>query len=564
MGFAAQQAQQLFKQIRIGLQYLHGRHVSNIFDRCLCELEANLADLMNGHYLNELLEESDFGKDVHLPDFEKTSPHKLRYIWDYFIFLYMSHKIQNIKRRDRSYPLPTMVYLRGSDYEFAATRERAALGYAMTLDQQFQSSILHPFKGYFNVVKALSPTDLTWIMMDIGGYLIVCGNTLSNVAEFGRMRDEGIFLNSNSWKDTIGQLFPSSSVFLVYVSNQSQGLKFELQSLLSLRLEQNSILILDNRRFGGRQSFFEVQESLRDGLYSSVIRDACAVDNPDEFESLLEKFPFKLEMTREVIDPDPSTLIRSNLRKTNHVEFPVESAAQPPAASELKRQEFLQDLVSLIQKALRNPERAPSEIPFEFKIHLSPETRAKFDEFRQYVADQIDKSLTRDCPSNWPAVLLFIELDVFLCLISGEVCRAAQSMARYAAIADFVCAFVRRSQSEESIRLGNTLEQYGNMAMNVAVDALSLGEWNDYSDRRTLAREHVRTLEHEMHSALSLSVASASSVKLKACRPKTVIEDESTIEAGVKLQKQMLDAAIDKVQGSDLTLVDLHNFHRKE
>src|ERR1044072_7707593 len=189
MGFAVQQAQQLFKQIRIGLQYLHGRHVCNIFDRYLCELEADLADLMNGHYLNELLEESDFGNNVHLPNFEKSSPHKLRYIWDYFIFLYMSHKIQNIKRRDQSFPLLTMVYLRGSDYEFAVTRERAALRYAMTLDQQLQSSILNPFNGYFNVVKALSPTDLTWIMMDIGGYLIARGNTLGNVAEFARMRN---------------------------------------------------------------------------------------------------------------------------------------------------------------------------------------------------------------------------------------------------------------------------------------------------------------------------------------------------------------------------------------
>src|SRR5712692_3592090 len=113
MGFAASEAQELFKQIRIGLQYLHGRHVSNVFDSYLCELEADLADLMNDCYLNELLEQLDFGTDVHLPDFEKSTPDELRYAWDYFIFIYVSHKIQNIKRRHR--PSPTMVYLRGSD-----------------------------------------------------------------------------------------------------------------------------------------------------------------------------------------------------------------------------------------------------------------------------------------------------------------------------------------------------------------------------------------------------------------------------------------------------------------
>jgi len=137
-------------------------------------------------------------------------------------------------------------------------------------------------------------------------------------------------------------------------------------------------------------------------------------------------------------------------------------------------------------------------------------------------------------------------------------------MARYAAVADFVCDFVRRSPGEESIRAGNALEQYGNMAIIVAVDALSMGEWNDYGDRRTLAREHVQTLVDEMHSALSLSVASASSVKMKTCRPRTVIEDEGTVEAGVTLQMKVLDAMIDNVHGPNLSLVDVHTFNRKE
>lgn len=388
MGFAASEAQELFKQIRIGLPYLHGRHVSNVFDSYLHELEADLADLMNDCYLNESLEQSDFGTDVHLPDFEKSTSQKLRHAWDYFVFMYMSHKIQNIERRQRSLQRPTMVYLRGSDYEFGVRKEQAAAGYATAFDQQFQFAILNSFKADFYLLKALSPTDLTWIIMGMGHYLADRGNTLRSVAEFARMRDEGLFLNANSWKDSVVQLFPSASVFLVYVSNQSQGLKFELESLLNLQLEQNSVLILDNERFSGRQPFLEVQESLRDGLYSSVIRDACLVSDTNEFERLVDRFPFKLEMTREIVGRDRSALIGSSLRQTNHVKFPAESARQPPTAEELKRQEFLKDLGSLIQKALRKPERARSEIPFDFKIHLNAETRAKLDEFRQYVADQ--------------------------------------------------------------------------------------------------------------------------------------------------------------------------------
>lgn len=137
-------------------------------------------------------------------------------------------------------------------------------------------------------------------------------------------------------------------------------------------------------------------------------------------------------------------------------------------------------------------------------------------------------------------------------------------MVRYAAVADSVCEFVRRALGEESIRAGNALEEYRNMATSVAVDALSMGEWNDYGDRRTLAREHVQTLIDEMQSALSLSVASASSVKIKTYRPRTEIEDEGTVEAGVALQMRLLDATIENVQGPNLTLIDLHTFNRKE
>jgi hypothetical protein len=522
MGFAVSQAQDLFKRIRVGLQYLHGRHVFNIFDRYLSEVETDLADLMNGRYLSESLEPADFGSDVFLPDFEKSTPHILRYVWDYFVFLYMSHKIQNIKRRQGLFP--TILYLRGSDYEFAVSKEQAGLGYATAIDHQFQTSVLNPFKRYFNVLKALSPTDLSWPMVELGGFLIARGNTLSNVAQFARERDEGIFLNSSSWRNVVVDLFPSAATFLVFVSNRSQGLKFELESLLSRQLERNSILILDNRRFEGRQSFFEVQESLKNELYASVVRDACVVDDTEDFERLLNKFPFKLEMERE---------------------------------------DFTKDLISLMEKGIREPEKGAPEIPFEFRIHLDDESQTTLEEFRKYVADQIKKSVDRGRPSNWPATLLFIELDVVLSLISDEVCRAAQSMARYAALADCVGDFVRRSPGEDAIRWGMALEQYGNMAMNVAVDALSMGEWNDFSDRREIARAQVREILREMNSALSVSVASASSVKVKPCRPKTPFEHDNAVEAGVALQKEAVEAMIEKVHGRDLTLIDLHSFHRK-
>src|SRR6185369_16812928 len=105
----------------------------------------------------------DFGELLVLPDFAKSKPNRLRYMWDYFAFIYMSHKIQNIKRR-QLLDQPTLMYLRGSDYEFTIKKGRAAVSSGTTMDMNFQIFVVHKLKKTFNVLKVLSPADLKWIM----------------------------------------------------------------------------------------------------------------------------------------------------------------------------------------------------------------------------------------------------------------------------------------------------------------------------------------------------------------------------------------------------------------
>ena len=351
--------------------------------------------------------------------------------------------------------------------------------------------------------------------MDIGPYLIAKGNTLRAVAEFARIRDEGVFLNAINWKEAVLRLFPSASVFLVYVSNRSNGLKYELESLLHKKLEAHSVLVLDPKRSAARQSFYEVQNDLIDdgnNLLFSVIRDACEVDDPEEFERLLNRFPFKIEMHTD--------------------------------ERELYNNELYNNIVSLIETARRQPENQPSEIPFEFGVQMNDDKRKKVSDFRQFVSRQIDEDFSKSYISNWPALLLFIELDIFLNLIFGKICEAGVSTARYAALADFSTEYLKLKVPDLFSEVGAIFEQHSNMAMNVALDALSFGEWNDYSNRLITSRELVDRICRETNSLLfqSLNNYSRSAIQI----PKRPGDEGDRTDDHVDLLQKVLDSQMKK------------------
>lgn len=500
----------VFKVINTALRTLHGRHVYDMFGLYAQVLKNDIEDLVNNQLMTRELKPNYFGDLLILPNFTKSSPNRMRYVWDYFAFIYMSHKIQNIKRHQPIFDMPTLMYLRGSDYEFTMSKDGTAVSSSTAIDMHFQFSVVQKLKKNFNVLKALSPTDLKWIMMDIGPYLIAKGNTLRAVAEFARIRDEGVFLNAINWKEAVLRLIPSASVFLVYVSNRSNGLKYELESLVHKKLEAHSVLVLDPKRSVARQSFYEVQNDLIDdgnNLLFSVIRDACEVDDPEEFEHLLNRFPFKVEM------------------HTNE-------------------RELYNNIVSLIETARRQPENQPSEIPFEFGVQMNDDERKKVSDFRQFVSRQINEDFSKSYILNWPALLLFIELDIFLNLIFGKICEAAVSTARYAVLADFSAEYLKLNVPDLFSEVGSIFEQHSNMAMNVALDALSLGEWNDYSNRLILSRKLVDRISHETSSLLfqSLNACSRSVIHI----PKRPGDEGNRTDDYVELLRRVLDSTLKK------------------
>jgi hypothetical protein len=450
----SEKVKEVFNIIDTALRTLHGRIVYDMFGLYLQELKYDIADLISRDMITQDLNPNSFGDLLILPNFRKPSPNRLRYMWDYFIFIYMSHKIQNIKRRQQDFDMPTVMYLRGSDYEFTISQDGAAVSSSTSSDIHFQVHVLRKLKKQFNILKALSPIDLRWIMIDIGPYLMAKGNTLGAVAEFARIRDEGVLLNAITWKKEVLDLFPSASVFLVYVSNRSNGLRYELESLLHQDLEAHSVLVLDPERSTARRSFYEAQDDLRAGgsnLQFSVARDACNVDDPVGFEHLLNRFPLKIEM-----DTNESALYDR--------------------------------IASLLQTARRQTENQPAEIPFKFGLNLNAAERTKVDDFRQFVSQQINEAFSSSYVLNWPALLLFIELDIFLSLSFGDISQASVSTARYAALAHGSAQYLKRTAPELFAEVGPMFEQQRNMSMNVALDAFSFGEWNDYRNRLIVSR----------------------------------------------------------------------------
>jgi len=489
-------ALQAILDIGDGMMALHGRRVYNSYALYGYELQRDIRDLINQKAMHADLRPRSMKDTIFLPALSYENIRRMRVMWDYFVFIYMSHKMQNIKRRQitaKSLDLKTILYLRGTDYEFAISRGRAAVGSSTTQDMLFEHSIVRELSESFNITKALSPSDLKWAMAEIGPFLASHGNNLSWVAEFARLYDGGIFLNPSNWRTRFLDLIPSASSFLVYVSNQSNGLKFELEMLSSQGLEAHTILVLDDSRFGSREMFFATQERLKEAgenLYLSVARDTCAVEDPDAFERLVSSFPHTLPLNEDT-------------------------------------SQLLSDIAALIPSVCRPEAASPTEVPFEFRAILEPAAKANVADLERHVREVLQESLSSGAISNWPVLLLHIELDVFLNLAQGRLLEAGLSVARIAAVADFMRAFVRQRAPERISDLDSVLEQCGTIAKNTASDVFAMGEWNDYSDRTALVKNHMDETAKDIIELMQRSVSNAATILMREMKPELSKSDPS-------------------------------------
>ena len=166
MAQTIEKVKDVFNVINTALRTLHGRHVYDMFGLYAQVLKNDIEDLINHQIITQELKPNYFGDLLLLPNFTKSRPNRMRYMWDYFVFIYMSHKIQNIKRH-QLFDIPTLMYLRGSDYEFTISKDGAAVSSSTAMDMNFQFSVVQELKKNFNILKALSPTDSK---MDYNGY----------------------------------------------------------------------------------------------------------------------------------------------------------------------------------------------------------------------------------------------------------------------------------------------------------------------------------------------------------------------------------------------------------
>jgi tetratricopeptide (TPR) repeat protein len=298
-------ALRLIDEVSEAMLRLYGRDLYNTFSRLGGFLQEELYSLINDGCMDTDLQAKERPDQVLLPGLSPLVARHIRYAWDYFVFIYMSHKIKNIKRRQvarEALDLPILLYLRGADYQLAISQVGAGVGFNTAQDTNFHAAVLSELPHEFDVLQVMSPSNLNLAMKQIGLFLGAQGNYLSSTAEFARAYDAGIFLNPASWRAAVLDLLPSASVVIVYVSNQSNGLMYELESLAAHELEDHAILVLDENRFGSRESFFAMQARL-DGLgvhvYESVIREVCAVEEPDVFERLVDRFPHVVTLRDE-------------------------------------------------------------------------------------------------------------------------------------------------------------------------------------------------------------------------------------------------------------------------
>jgi hypothetical protein len=476
---------------------LGGRALYNMFSLYGAELQRDVHDLIIQGCMSTDLQPLMPDNTVILPGFAPRNARRMRYLWDYFIFIYMSHKVENIFRRQASAGTgsePILLYLRGRDYQFAMAQDGAAVGHTTMDDTHFRLSILSALSRRFKVVKAISPSDLTIAMAMIGEFLARHGNRLSSVAEFARVHQDGLFLNRGNWKEQVLGLFSSTSLFLVYISNQSKGLMFELENLVVRGLEAHSILVLDDNRFGSRDSFFAAQERLKQAgrnLYLSVDRDACAVEDPDAFERLLLRFPHRVTLGKN-------------------------------------KEKVLSDIELLIPAALRIDPAAPEEVPFEFRVALNAAEEEHLSELRRVIGNALVNGFSGETITNWSVVLLHTEIDIFLSLALGDILSAAASTARYGAIADCAREVLTANAPERAFQFDAILEGCGATGSNSALTAYALGNWNDYDDRRGLAEERVNSIADEVRALMNRSIKGAGTVVVRNAGKEDEEADPST------------------------------------
>jgi hypothetical protein len=478
----------LLTQVSGAAMALHGRDLHNMFGLYGRELQLDIHQLVTQRYMGTELQPLSPEDMVILPGMAFKNARRMRYLWDYFIYLDMSHKIHNIKRRQTaagSRDFPTILYLRGADCQIATARQGAGVGHSTMSDAMFCARIVSKLRDRFDVAKSLSPSDLTWAMKDLGPFLAQHGNYLSNVSEFARNYNGGWFLNPASWKDRIELLFPSTSLFLVYVSKQSKGLSHELEKLTAAGLEANAILVLDENRFAAMDSLFALQDGLTAGgedLYVSVDRNATMVEDPERFEQLISRFPHRI-----VLGDDSDAVLRE-----------------------------IEALIPLARRQVVDP---PEDFPFEFHVVLDDDAKDEVASLRRHVGDFIEASLSGETVSNWPVLLLHIELDMFLSVAHGEIVRGATLAARYGAMADFMRELLKQKAPERVADLDDNLRKCGNIGMNIAYDAFSIGSWNDFEDRRTLSRERMDAVAGEVIELMRRSVDRAGRIMMREPRP---------------------------------------------
>lgn len=471
-----------------GAMKLHGRELYNMFGLYGQELKIDILDLLKAGLVDEDLRPKSMTNTTIFSEVSLKNIRRLRLLWDCVSFVVMSHKMQNIKRRALargSSSSETILYLRGADYQLAFSQNGSAIGFNTEYDVGFSQSILSHLHNDYIVTRAISPCDLTIYMSQVPIFVNKFGSDLSTVLEFARIREAGFFFSPANWRERILQLLPSASLFLVYVSNQSKGLKHELETLWARGLADHTIIVLDDRRVHARETFFALQRKLEEqgeSIYLSVERDACMVEDPEAFERLIAGFPHIVSLSE---DSD----------------------------------ETLRAVQALIPQVSRSDVSDFSEFPLEFEIQLSTEGRENIRAFQEKVERYLDERFNREFEDNWAVLLLYLELSILLQLAHGEIVRAARSTAALGVFCACMNGLLSSEAPQRAAKLGPSLGHCGRVASNIARDALAMGEWNDYSDRRTLAEAELRQISQTIVDAVMRSIKASTSLFVKELKP---------------------------------------------
>lgn len=449
--------------IREALKSLHSRPIFDIFGLYLVELVENLEQLYYTKLITYDLKVINYKETLVFPNFSSKRTKRLDVTWDYFVYIYMSHKIQNIKYRKPD-KRKNLLYLRGFDSQFTIQEDTNAITSTTHIDQAFQISVLDAFKSDFNIIKVLSQSDLKWAMMDIGHFLAKYGYSLGSVAEFARYTQQGVYLNVTKWKERISSLMDTSDVFFVYVSNQTEGLQYELESLLEKGLEQHTILFLNEDWREQRQSIFESQKNakqyIRDENFT-IQEEGFQSENEQKINQLINQFPHQLEFKFQ------------------------------------ERQDLQNLVLPLVNNISRNTKKEIVEIPFDFHINLNDSQKEEVNILRSYISGSIDYIIETPLALNLAPLHTFLEMDVLLNLIHGEVNKAAASMAKYNALANFSLKYALKKNINLSQEMKHMFEHHSMMSESVSIDAFSLGEWNQYDNRLKLAKDTVKAIHKE-------------------------------------------------------------------